>query len=85
MYNLNLEHHEVIGVLNNFYLLSPRIQKILEMRLGLLDGIPHTLEETGKEFDVTRERIRQIECKALDILSNNDGTKPDNADKTFWK
>lgn len=45
--------------------LQPREQKILEMRFGLTDGITHTLEEVGKEFDVTRERIRQIEAKAL--------------------
>ncbi len=44
--------------------LSPKEQKILEMRNGLLDGITHTLEEVGKEFGVTRERIRQIEAKA---------------------
>ena len=46
--------------------LSPREQKILEMRFGLADGVTHTLEEVGKEFDVTRERIRQIEAKALE-------------------
>jgi len=45
--------------------LTPREQKILEMRFGLADGITHTLEEVGKEFQVTRERIRQIEAKAL--------------------
>ena len=45
--------------------LAPREQKILEMRFGLGDGITHTLEEVGKEFKVTRERIRQIEAKAL--------------------
>lgn len=45
--------------------LTPREQKILEMRFGLADGITHTLEEVGKEFSVTRERIRQIEAKAL--------------------
>lgn len=44
--------------------LSPKERKILEMRNGLLDGITHTLEEVGKEFGVTRERIRQIEAKA---------------------
>jgi RNA polymerase primary sigma factor len=45
--------------------LSEREQKILEMRFGLADGVTHTLEEVGKEFGVTRERIRQIEAKAL--------------------
>ncbi|MBI4142815.1 sigma-70 family RNA polymerase sigma factor, partial [Candidatus Uhrbacteria bacterium] len=48
--------------------LSPREQKILDMRFGLTDGVPHTLEEVGREFDVTRERIRQIEAKALERI-----------------
>jgi RNA polymerase primary sigma factor len=48
--------------------LSPREQKILEMRFGLMDGVTHTLEEVGQEFDVTRERIRQIEAKALEKI-----------------
>ena len=48
--------------------LSAREQKILEMRFGLTDGVTHTLEEVGKEFDVTRERIRQIEAKALEKM-----------------
>ncbi|TSC72639.1 MAG: RNA polymerase primary sigma factor [Parcubacteria group bacterium Gr01-1014_38] len=51
--------------------LSPREQKILEMRFGLKDSIHHTLEEVGKEFDVTRERIRQIEAKALEKIRNH--------------
>ena len=51
--------------------LSPREQKILDMRFGLTDGITHTLEEVGKEFGVTRERIRQIEAKALDRIRNH--------------
>ncbi len=50
--------------------LSPREQKILEMRFGLTDGVTHTLEEVGQEFDVTRERIRQIEAKALEKIQN---------------
>jgi len=50
--------------------LSPREQKILEMRFGLADGVTHTLEEVGKEFDVTRERIRQIEAKALEKVQS---------------
>ena len=45
--------------------LDPRERKVLELRFGLGDGRPKTLEEVGKEFNVTRERIRQIEAKAL--------------------
>lgn len=44
--------------------LSPKERRILEMRHGLTDGVMHTLEEVGREFGVTRERIRQIEAKA---------------------
>ncbi|MBU0531036.1 MAG: sigma-70 family RNA polymerase sigma factor [Candidatus Uhrbacteria bacterium] len=51
--------------------LSPREQKILEMRFGLTDGVSHTLEEVGREFDVTRERIRQIEAKALERIQTH--------------
>jgi RNA polymerase primary sigma factor len=49
-------------------LLQPRERKIVEMRFGLIDGIGHTLEEVGKEFGVTRERIRQIEAKVMQKL-----------------
>ena len=55
--------------------LSPREKKILEMRFGLDDGVTHTLEEVGKEFGVTRERIRQIESKALDKIKDFDVIK----------
>ena len=51
--------------------LSPREQKILEMRFGLGDGVTHTLEEVGREFEVTRERIRQIEAKALEKIKKH--------------
>ena len=51
--------------------LSPREQKILEMRFGLMDGVAHTLEEVGQEFGVSRERIRQIEAKALEKIEQN--------------
>lgn len=52
-------------------ILTPREQKILKMRFGLEDGRTHTLEEVGQEFGVTRERIRQIEAKALAKLRKN--------------
>lgn len=52
--------------------LSPKERKILEMRYGLVDGIQHTLEEVGREFGVTRERIRQIEAKVHEKLRQND-------------
>ena len=45
--------------------LTEREEKVLRLRFGLVDGRPRTLEEVGKEFNVTRERIRQIEAKAL--------------------
>jgi len=48
--------------------LTPREQKILKIRFGLEDGVIHTLEEVGQEFGVTRERIRQIESKALEKI-----------------
>ena len=53
---------QLIGVLGT---LPPREEKVLRLRYGLDDGRPRTLEEVGKEFNVTRERIRQIEAKAL--------------------
>ncbi len=57
--------HEIISQL------TPREQKILEMRFGLIDGVSHTLEEVGAEFDVTRERIRQIEYKTLEKIQKH--------------
>jgi RNA polymerase primary sigma factor len=55
--------------------LSEREQKILRMRFGLDDGKNHTLEEVGQEFAVTRERIRQIEAKALAKLRKHKDAK----------
>jgi RNA polymerase primary sigma factor len=50
--------------------LTPREERIIRMRFGLDDGSQHTLEEVGEVFAVTRERIRQIEAKALRKLRN---------------
>lgn len=60
---------QVKEILND---LPEKERKILEMRHGLTDGITHTLEEVGKEFGVTRERIRQIEAKALEKIRQHD-------------
>lgn len=66
-------HSMMRGDLDNFLdSLSPREQKILKMRFGLETGRTHTLEEVGKEFGVTRERIRQIEAKALQKLKKHE-------------
>ena len=56
--------------------LSPREAKVLRMRFGIQMNTDHTLEEVGKQFDVTRERIRQIEAKALRKLRH-----PNRSDK----
>ena len=55
--------------------LSPRECKVIRLRFGLEDGRAHTLEEVGKEFDVTRERVRQIEAKALRKLRHPSRSK----------
>lgn len=62
--NLMLKE-QLLDVLNS---LTPREQKVIMLRYGIDDGHPRTLEEVGKEFNVTRERIRQIEAKALKKL-----------------
>lgn len=61
--------HEILNEL------SEKERKIIEMRYGMLDGISHTLEQVGKEFGVTRERIRQIEAKVHERIRNNDRVK----------
>ena len=55
--------------------LSPKEREILKLRHGLEDGIYHTLEEVGQEFGVTRERIRQIEAKALEKIRTHHKAK----------
>ncbi len=57
-----ITNEDIDGVLKT---LSPREEAVIRLRFGLMDGRCHTLEEVGMEFDVTRERIRQIEAKAL--------------------
>ena len=61
MINVNLKD-QTAQVLRT---LTPREEKVIKMRFGLEDGSEHTLEEVGQSFAVTRERIRQIEAKAL--------------------
>lgn len=68
----NLLKEQLVDVLGT---LTPREEKVLRLRFGLEDGRPHTLEEVGKEFDVTRERIRQIEAKALRKLRHPSRSK----------
>lgn len=74
-------------IMRSLEILNPREQKIIKMRFGLEDGMPRTLEEVGKEFGVTRERIRQIEAKALQKLRED----PNNIriryfdDEDLWK
>ena len=67
-----LLHDQLMSVINK---LSDREQKVLRLRFGLDDGKPRTLEEVGKEFNVTRERIRQIEAKALRRLRHPSNSK----------
>lgn len=63
----NLLREQLIAVIDT---LTPREQKVIRLRYGLDDSHPRTLEEVGREFNVTRERIRQIEAKALRKLRN---------------
>ena len=63
---------QLLAVLDS---LTPREEMVLRLRYGLDDGHPRTLEEVGKEFGVTRERIRQIEAKALRKLRHPQRSK----------
>ncbi len=68
----NMLKEQLINVLDT---LTPREEKVLRLRYGIDDGRPRTLEEVGKEFNVTRERIRQIEAKALRKLRHPSRSK----------
>jgi RNA polymerase primary sigma factor len=68
----SLLREQLSGVLGT---LTPREEKVLRLRFGLEDGKPRTLEEVGREFNVTRERIRQIEAKALRKLRHPSRSK----------
>ena len=63
---------EVLSVLRT---LAARERRVVELRFGLTDGQPRTLEEVGREFGITRERIRQIEAKALRKLRHPSRSK----------
>lgn len=68
----NILKEELLAVIET---LTPREQKVIRLRYGLDDSHPRTLEEVGREFNVTRERIRQIEAKALRKLRNPNRSK----------
>jgi RNA polymerase sigma factor, sigma-70 family len=67
-----LLREQLISVLHK---LTPREEMVLRLRYGIDDGRPRTLEEVGREFNVTRERIRQIEAKALRKLRHPSKSK----------
>ena len=70
--SFTLLQEQLVDVLST---LTPREEKVLKLRFGIEDGRPRTLEEVGKEFNVTRERIRQIEAKALRKLRHPSRSK----------
>ena len=70
--SFTLLQEQLVEVLST---LTPREEKVLKLRFGIEDGRPRTLEEVGKEFNVTRERIRQIEAKALRKLRHPSRSK----------
>ena len=70
--SLTMLHNEVEDILDT---LTPRERRVLQLRFGLIDGHQRTLEEVGKRFGVTRERIRQIEAKALRKLRHPSRSK----------
>lgn len=72
-YHSDQYYHEIKKLIQNSGdKLTHREKDVLEMRFGIRDGKTHTLEETGREFGVTRERVRQIEAKALMIMRSGE-------------
>ncbi len=69
----SLLREQITNILNT---LTPREAEVIRLRFGLEDGRPRTLEEVGKQFKITRERIRQIEAKALRKLRHPSRSKP---------
>lgn len=69
----SLLREQITNILNT---LTPREAEVIRLRFGLEDGRPRTLEEVGKQFNITRERIRQIEAKALRKLRHPSRSKP---------
>lgn len=59
---------QILPNIDNIKNLDSRLKKILQMRFGLLDDITHTLEEVGQEFGISRERVRQLEVRALKLI-----------------
>ena len=68
----SLLKEKIVEILDD---LAPREREIIGMRFGLNDGVTHTLEEVGQKFGVTRERIRQIEAKALEKMREHEKSK----------
>jgi RNA polymerase primary sigma factor len=68
----SLLREKIVEIMND---LAPREREIIGMRFGLEDGVTHTLEEVGQKFGVTRERIRQIEAKALEKMKEHEKSK----------
>lgn len=68
----SLLREKLLEIMND---LTPREREIITMRFGLEDGVTHTLEEVGKKFGVTRERIRQIEAKALEKMREHEKSR----------
>ena len=75
MKEVNINNMMIDLFFKNIECLSPRDQKVFRMRFGLEDGKNHTLEEVGKEFGVTRERIRQIETRCIQKLKRKEIVK----------